>query len=351
MAEVEVAETARIPAAQQHNANECELFGELLSVLDFRDVLFDALTRPELHSLRLDTLSRGWVDSYLERYEFSIRPVDMASGASTVNVRASTCRCCVASARSRGAHRAARGDVRPRVCQWRRAAANRGGCDDRGAGVRLAHGHARLVVVSEGVRFESLNLPQGVRIEGRSVTMTKCTSTGRRIHVGDGASLAMEGYRAFGSGGDGVACFGKMEATRCVFEDHSSDGVYVGSREAKLVECVLRNNGEHGLSVYNGKAILKGGTISGNKKHGVIAYQGSKVTVAFGVGVCSRDLRHYHRYLILVDTFQRLRACAEKAFLRRISATTVARRRRALTHASSFAPAPVVVYDGGRRRG
>lgn len=106
---MEVAETARIPAAQQHNANECELFGELLSVLDFRDVLFDALTRPELHSLRLDTLSRGWVDSYLERYEFSIRPVDMASGASTVNVRASTCRCCVASARSRGAHRAARG--------------------------------------------------------------------------------------------------------------------------------------------------------------------------------------------------------------------------------------------------
>ena len=37
---MEAAEAARVQAAQQHNSDECELYGEMLSVLDYRDVLF-----------------------------------------------------------------------------------------------------------------------------------------------------------------------------------------------------------------------------------------------------------------------------------------------------------------------
>jgi len=41
----------------------------------------------------------------------------------------------------------------------------------------------------------------------------------------------------------GVYCRGKLQATRCKFEDNKRDGVFVNGGETKLVECVVRNNG------------------------------------------------------------------------------------------------------------
>ena len=160
-------------------------------------------------------------------------------------------------------------------------------------GVELSPGgrfdQARLLVRTEGVRFVSLHLPRGAHVrEGwrSSLTMEKCTSTGNPIAVAAGASLVMEDCRVFAAtcgnlGGVGVYCEGTLEATRCIFEDHSSDGVHVVRGEAKLMECTVQNNGRHGLSVthHGAKAFLEGGTISGNKQHGVLTGR-AKVIVA-----------------------------------------------------------------------
>ena len=75
----ETAEAACVQAAQQHNSCECELYDELCSVQDYRDVLFDAMTWPELLRLRVDTLRRTWVNDYLCRIGYTIRPVDIAA--------------------------------------------------------------------------------------------------------------------------------------------------------------------------------------------------------------------------------------------------------------------------------
>ena len=133
-------------------------------------------------------------------------------------------------------------------------------------GVQLEGDQARLQVRTESVRFVSMTFPRGVEI-----------GSPQQIN---GASLVMDDCRVFGSGGVGVVCGGKVEATRCRFENNGSHGVLVYGGEAKLVECVVRNNGGHGLSVGVGKATVAGGTVSDNKGYGVLAYYRSKVTVA-----------------------------------------------------------------------
>ena len=93
---------------------------------------------------------------------------------------------------------------------------------------------------AEGARFVSAHFPRGVNIEGGSVTMEKCTFTGRRIHVERGASLVMEDCRVFGCDGDGVNCEGgEVEATRCTFEGSGgdADGV-LRQRRAQLGHAV-----------------------------------------------------------------------------------------------------------------
>ena len=160
---------------------------------------------------------------------------------------------------------------------------------------------------AEDAGFVSVSFPQGVIVHG-SLTMENCTATGGEVKEYGGAisggsitvvrdaSLAMEDCRVIGSGSRGVYCNGgKMNATRCTFEDNAHDvperplplrrmhaGVHVLGGEAKLVECVVRNNGGDGLFVDGGgKVTLEGGMISGNKQHGVLAYGScSKVTVA-----------------------------------------------------------------------
>ena len=85
--------------------------------------------------------------------------------------------------------------------------------------------------------------------------------------MANGASLAIDDCRVFGSSVFGVECAGKMQATRCKFEDNSSTGVFVYSGgEAKLMECMVRNNGRNGLEVRGSgaKVYLDGGAISDN---------------------------------------------------------------------------------------
>ena len=96
-----------------------------------------------------------------------------------------------------------------------------------------------------------------------------------------GASLVMEDCRTFGCIGHGVCCNGKLEATRCMFENNGNDGVCVNGGEAMLVDCVVCNNERSGVYVVNdSKHVLTAGTISGNKRHGVLALRDGKVTVA-----------------------------------------------------------------------
>ena len=130
-------------------------------------------------------------------------------------------------------------------------------------GVVLSGDRDRLEVQTEGVSLDSMHFPQGVEIKsGGSATMTKCTSTGLQITVGDSASRVLEDTRVFGYCGhhgisNGLQCnCGKVQATRCIFEDNSECGVWVnGAKEAhaslyarsyapiELVDCVIRNNG------------------------------------------------------------------------------------------------------------
>ena len=115
------------------------------------------------------------------------------------------------------------------------------------------------------MRFESMDWPMGAHIsEGRSLTMTQCTSTGDMIYVAPGASLVMQDSRVFSGGDDGVQCYGNVKATRCTIEENIYDGVYVTGQDSsvELVDCVIRKNGDDGVFVTEGKAILRGGTIS-----------------------------------------------------------------------------------------
>lgn len=112
---------------------------------------------------------------------------------------------------------------------------------------------------SEGASFKSMHFPRGVQVrEGGSVTMKKCTVTGREIELKGGASLVMEECRIFGSSGFGLVCLGKVAATLCIFEGNALSGVCVAG------EATLQ---------------LVGGTTSGHQVHGVRAC-GGKVTVA-----------------------------------------------------------------------
>jgi len=68
----------------------------------------------------------------------------------------------------------------------------------------------------------SASFLRGARIGSGSVTMEKCTSTGWRIYVAGGVSLVMEDCRVFGSDSIGAYCGGKVEATRCIFENNTA---------------------------------------------------------------------------------------------------------------------------------
>ena len=73
--------------------------------------------------------------------------------------------------------------------------------------------------------------------------MENCTAAGEEIDVAHGWSLVMEDCRVSGSGGRGVDCRGKLEATRCIIEGSDSDGVHVNGKDGwdgwdvQLVEC------------------------------------------------------------------------------------------------------------------
>ena len=156
-------------------------------------------------------------------------------------------------------------------------------------GAVLAGRHAGLEVESEGVRFESLHLPRGVFVEGGSLMMTKCVSTGSAIQVDKGASLVMEDTRDFDCA-DGVDCYGKMKATRGLF-------VVVEEASAKLVDCVIRNNGTDGLWCEGKGATVtvRGGTVSGNTQNGVVAGDNGKITVSKEQPTVSKDNERHDR--------------------------------------------------------
>ena len=163
------AEPARILAAQRHNADECELFDDVLGVQDYRFVIFDSITLPDLLRLRVDTLSRGWVDGYLERVGvYTIRSVDVAAGLQLGLLRRF---CSIEGARivlPAATYVLQRGPL------FLPTAAN-GGMLQIAAhvalvgqeGVVLTGNRARMLVRCKGVRFESMHLPWGVDIATR----------------------------------------------------------------------------------------------------------------------------------------------------------------------------------------
>jgi len=143
------------------------------------------------------------------------------------------------------------------------------------------HSSCRLLK-AEGVRFESIHLPRGVAIANDgSMTMVNCTSTGDRLHVGYDASLVMEDYCIFGSSDSGIYCDGKLDATRCIFEENTRRGVR-RRRAGQSQVGGLRGAQQLGrrVRVQPGQMTLVGGTISGNKRDGVDAINCGTVTVA-----------------------------------------------------------------------
>jgi len=189
---------------------------DLVVVPDYRDVLFDTMTRPQFVQLRAcSRLARTAVDAYLERYEFAFRPADVEAGLQVMLLRRF---CSIEGARI----------VLP-AAEYELTAdllIAAGVTIVRQEGVVLAGARARLEVRTKGVRFESLHLPDGVRLIGAeyirgggSVTMVKCTSTGVAMDVDTGANLVMQGCRIFGCSDQGVVCAGNMKATSCIIED------------------------------------------------------------------------------------------------------------------------------------
>jgi len=175
---------------------------------------------------------KGWIDAELWHVGYTFRPVDMPQRVSLLHYFVS-----IAEARV----------VLPAAMYE----------------LEGDHDTIRLVVESEGVSFVTLHLPRGVRVSGSltmtgrcgSLTMTKCTSTGRSIDVEPGASLVTEDTLVFGNsgwgGGGGVSCRGEMTATRCIVDDNRSTGVSVIGGSAELVDCVIRKNGHSGLCASN----------------------------------------------------------------------------------------------------
>jgi len=92
--------------------------------------------------------------------------------------------------------------------------------------------------------------------------MENCTAAAEEIDVAHGWSLVMEDCRVSGSGGRGVDCRGKLEATRCIIEGSGSDGVHVNGKDGwdgwdvQLVECTFENNARNVVYVEEGKVKL-----------------------------------------------------------------------------------------------
>jgi len=249
-------------------------FSALFSIGPVQENLFSSLTRVEL-VLLVRTLNREckeWVDAELQHVGYTMRPVDMPQRVPLLRrfVQIEGARVVLPAA------------------TYELTIVN-GGTLQIAAGVTLvgqegvllSGENRRLQVASEGVRFESLHLPQGVGIRSGSLTMAKCTSTGQAIDAG--ASLVIEDSRVFGVRGFGMNCSGEVKATRCTFEDNGFSGTLVSGKQAsaELVDCVIRKNGWEGLLMNGGKAMLRGGTISENSLNaGVYAGSGGKVTVA-----------------------------------------------------------------------
>ena len=92
----------------------------------------------------------------------------------------------------------------------------------------------------------------------------------------------MEDSRVFGSY-YGLTCFGKLQATRCTFEENRGNGLEILlDGQVELVDCVIRKNEGSGISAdgEDVTVLLRGGTITENTRSGVIAGFGAKVTVA-----------------------------------------------------------------------
>jgi len=179
--------------------------------------------------------------------------------------------------------------------------------------------YAALQVSTNGVRFVSMDFPEGVDIRsGGSLTMKNCTSTGKSIHAQRGARLAMEDCRVFGCDthtprenfGDindnGLNCYGAdVTALRCVFEDNAGNGVLVvggSSRElVRLADCIIRNNKNCGV-LANGqmtsgsRVSVHGGSITGNTHFGAFVLACGSIEVLektddHGVTVCTGHAR------------------------------------------------------------
>ena len=293
-------------AAEEANDEDCPLY-DLMAVPDYCEVLCEQLDYALLAWFRVSRALRRWIDPLLAGR--SVEDVDVRAGRQVQLLR----HLCAMENRvvrlARGEYEI-EGDVRNAMhssnsmewdsysddpVQWREGY----GPLRFAAGITLVGQDGAVLIGQEplydmlelhtgGVRFDSINLPQGVKIsKGGSLTMTKCTSTGEQVTVEAGGRLVMEDSRIFGvSGSYGVRCEGSVKATRCIVENNQSSGVVIWRERAsaELVECVIRKNGQRGLFVFgeneNGSVVLRGGTVSENADRGVYAFGGAKITVA-----------------------------------------------------------------------
>ena len=208
-------------------------FSMLFSVGPAQEALFSNLTRVELLTLvrTLSTECRDWVDAELRHADAGGlncgRPADLLAGIQArllhYFVRIEGARVLLPKAtyallrgdednpahRQNGvrpAHRgifsannAALAAYRNWVPEWREGygplqiAAGVTMVGEEGA--VISGGHAGLAVEAEGVRFESLHLPWGVRVKCLgSLKMVKCTATGRQVAVEENDELGHGGH-------------------------------------------------------------------------------------------------------------------------------------------------------------
>ncbi len=69
-----------------------------------------------------------------------------------------------------------------------------------------------------------------------------------------------------------VQTSGRVTFVNCVFEDNSSDGIYIfGNNEATVRNSIIRNNGNDGLQATTGSAFreVSNSTIESNNRHGI----------------------------------------------------------------------------------